>query len=513
MSVQVIAELGNGMDIDWGERGIAVALGAKGVKILTNEGRTIGELPGPAFSVRWSPDSRRLAVGSEGKVIIYDSETLTVKEEHSLPGPVLALSWRKYGLAAGGDGWLAFQHGGIWKVIEVGMRVWVLDWGLDQLAVGTWDGILLIIEDGKIKIEKKVNGSISSLAWGKYLVIGTINPGAIYKVERAVEGDITLTKMVEIGGASSVAWEPGNELIAVGDQQYHYVIFLSDEGMMKYKRKITSMPLSISWSPEGTALVVLADDGKVIYIRNPKIEEAVQVVLDAADCPRISRLLCKALESALFKLISRLSPNVSPHVIADNLIKYKEKVFHITNCLLKNIELLKDVLDNYNFHKAVEIASQDCSKLPQWVKEEREISKCVIELKPMIEKSETLLSSQLVPFKLPPPEELVRKLGCEEARKLVSCMIDVLATYPEVVDKVDDMNLAMPPLYEIVNLLTDLKTCEKVREILFSIEDKVYEAEEAADQGDIEKVFEISEEVKSLLRQLQRVKSGDTSST
>ena len=511
--MQVIAELGNGMDIDWGERGIAVALGAKGVKILRVEGKTIGELPGPAFSVRWSPDGKKLAVGSEGKVIIYDAETLTVKEEHSLPGPVLALSWKKYGIAAGGDGWLAFQHNNVWKVLEVGMRVWVLDWDLDQLAVGTWDGILMIIEDGKIKVEKKLNGSISSLAWGKYLVVGTINPGAVYKVERGVEGDITLIKMVDVGGISSIAWEPSNELIAVGDQQYHYIMFLSEEGMIKYKRKITSMPLSISWSPDGTALAVLTDDGKVIYIRNPKIEEAVQVVLDAADCPRVSRLLCKALESALFKLISKLSPNVSPNVIADNLIRYKEKVFHITNCLLKNIDILKEVLDNYNFHKAVSVAAQDCSKLSEWVKEEKEIAKCVTELKPLIEKSETLLSSQLVPFKLPPPEELVRNLGCEEARKLVNCMIDVLATYPEVVDKIDDMNLTMPPLYEIVNLLTDLKSCERIREILFSIEDKVYEAEDAAEQGDIEKVMEISEEVKALLQQLQKVKSGGSSST
>lgn len=203
---------------------------------------------GRVRGVAWSPDSKTLAVGSEGAVQLWD--VATGKQLVSLQGvesseQIYQLSWSPDGqlLAAGSDNNIA--------------RVWDIPGrNLQQILHGT-DNIVL------------------SVAWspqGDRLAVGN-SDGAVQIWKRSVWqqpstwNDPTTPGQFRRGrlpdAAYTVSWSPDGDKLAATRYDGYVRVWDSNSGKLLKMLTISNQPNAVSWSPDGQLLASASDDGTV----------------------------------------------------------------------------------------------------------------------------------------------------------------------------------------------------------------------------------------------------------
>jgi WD40 repeat protein len=257
-------------------------------------------IDGPAWVCAWSPDGKKLAVGTfAGSIQVYD--TGAWRRSSLLSGPrelVDALTWSPDGAAiATGD-----SKGSLW-VWDVAtgalrfsepvhtQRIDAVTWTRDstQIATGGWDHSVVIVDarDGRVvrRLEGHASfvGAVAFSPDGERLASGSL--GAPFLIVWDLAGAGTRHDLDgprnEVG---RVEWSSdGRYLASTGKDS---MVHVWDATRLEYVRRFTltgrsNSGLGLAWSPDGRRLA--AGDASAVYILDPARDAPLHALPEPSD--------------------------------------------------------------------------------------------------------------------------------------------------------------------------------------------------------------------------------------
>jgi WD40 repeat protein len=245
---------------------------------------TLPEHADQSRCVAWSPDGRTLAYGCSDKAIwlwdVEEDRCRTVLHGHT--ADVYGMAFTPEGtrlLSGSADDTLCVWDVESRQCVRVmqgyGVSLWDLDWSPDstQLVSGDTDGLVTIwdMRDGMLpRVLPGHSWIVSGVGWspdGKYLSSCGLNallylwdPTTRTLVQRFEDSKVVLL---------SLAWSPDGSLLACGTYQRGIQVcnvdkrsfqFIGQEHLNEFYR--------VAWSPNGTQLVGVGDDGCVYLWEN-----------------------------------------------------------------------------------------------------------------------------------------------------------------------------------------------------------------------------------------------------
>lgn len=265
--------------VAWSPDGRLLATAGGRVRIWDPEaGHQLGLLEGPGFgttSVAWSPDGRLLASASHDAVVrLWDPRT--TEELRSAPGGnrtlVATLAWSPDGrfLATGSEAaelviWDALSDWSVTPLGDESVGATALDWSADCRTLATSnpaDDVVRIwrcVEPGEIELTRKLSGHIDwveGVAWapdGRRLASASLD--WTIRTWDVFTDDDTMEPAGHERALTAVAWSPdGRRLVSAGEDRAIRV-WAPDGEELRSIGGLTDAPISLSWSPEGNAVL------------------------------------------------------------------------------------------------------------------------------------------------------------------------------------------------------------------------------------------------------------------
>ena len=195
---------------------------------------------GRAFCISWSPDGKRLAVGTavftdetnpetfSGKSQIWDLETLQLVRELSLPSLVISTAWSPDGRA---------------------------------IAIGQWDGKLAFwggVSDKVLKSAAATNArsDVNGLAWSPDgRMLATAQQDGKVRIWNPETAEILRTLEGHTGWSRGLAWRPDGTMLASTGEDAAIRMWSIKNGQELACLTPGSLPIwSLKWSPDGNWL-------------------------------------------------------------------------------------------------------------------------------------------------------------------------------------------------------------------------------------------------------------------
>ncbi len=235
-----------------------------------NSGRQVRRLTtkeGPFWTVAWSPQGNRLAIGDhEGKIRTYKAETWDSKELSGPGSSIKFIAWSPDGsaLATGDDtgtlwAWNAASGKRLFRSSPHSKNIEAAAWSPDgqRLATASWDNSVAIVDGRDGHVLKRLQGHTSfvkAVAWspdGKWIASGSLeNPYLIVwdasGQPRTLEG--------HRGSVERVAWSSDGSYLASASKDNTVQIWdgrtFNNVGRFSLQGSFNSGE-SLAWSSEG----------------------------------------------------------------------------------------------------------------------------------------------------------------------------------------------------------------------------------------------------------------------
>jgi WD40 repeat protein len=243
---------------------------------------TIATQCGYIACIRWSPDSRYIAVGGYGGIAIVEANRWVIRQLDEFGGDTRVLAWHGDRLAIGG-GSVVFIDTASWRIeratspdgkTHVSAMSWSPDGGC--LAIGGYQpSIDLRDAAGHIQRELTDAGdSLNALAWsadGRLLAAAGGRPETL----RVWETESWTQVYNDYGGGSakSLSWSPDGHSLATGSSEKASGIF----DTLTWRQRPTpfyTCDVTVAWSPDGSWLALGGAHGLVL-VQPPSWEQRV----------------------------------------------------------------------------------------------------------------------------------------------------------------------------------------------------------------------------------------------
>ncbi len=488
------------MDVAWGQKSIAVALGMKGFYLINPyDGKIIKEVEDkPAYVLSWSGKGK-LAVGSEEEVLVYN-ENGELEKSFDVPGEVNDVIWVGNTIVAGGNGWVAYLEDGSKEVVNIGLNVSKLGWKRGFLAVGTIEGRLLIMENDKIIWSVELGPSILGLSWGPYLIVSTSN-GKIFKISDYEE--FKPKELVVVKGVSDLTWNPKGDEFVVAENTKRALFFYSLDGAKIGEEKLDSIPLAVDYSPTAVEVAVVLENGELYTVGTPKVSIVLDEILKASKCAQKGKILCQAIEKAFWKLIGELGQDVP----LDEFLALKnlgEDIPQALSCLLRFSKEVRDAIrDIMSMEDVVDALKEGCDNFKKWIEVVTKNRLCVKRVSELLDDLLDLAPGELLPAQIPTSVTLVERFGCDGALKIMECAFALALLLKDLKEHEDELGIKLPTLTEVIlyalmkngcnDIITKLQTMNKLRK----------EALKYAEEGDLDKLMRTLQTIRSLADELR----------
>jgi WD40 repeat protein len=234
-----------------------------------------GEAEPPIYSLAWSLDGSKIAVGRGGApfVQIIDASTLTIiKDLSTISGTVFSLDWNQDGTKLAE---VTIYGGHVW---DVGTWEVVTSIPLTRLASVGWspDGTKLAVSliDDSVGIISAINGQVLSpmpsaglfFDWspdGTKLVSGSGYSNDIYISDIAAQERI-MTLTGHTSGIETLDWSPDGTKIASGSNDNTVKIWDAATGeLLLTKSTHTALVTAVAWRFDSIILASASSDGTI----------------------------------------------------------------------------------------------------------------------------------------------------------------------------------------------------------------------------------------------------------
>ncbi|UXD22683.1 hypothetical protein IPA_07330 [Ignicoccus pacificus DSM 13166] len=487
------------MDVSWGSKYIAVALGMRGFTLIDPyTGEVRKEITdNPAYAIAWSGRGK-LAVGSDGYVLIYDEEGRNEKKI-SVPGEVSDLVWIGGGLIAGGNGWIAYLEDKK-EVVNIGLNVTRLAWKRGLLAVGTAEGRLLIMEEDKIIWSVELGPSVLGLSWGPFLLAATSN-GKIFKISDYEE--FKPKEFIAVKGVSDLTWNPKGDEFALAENYKKAILFYSSDGAKIGEERLDSIPLAIDYSPTAVEVAVVLESGELYTLGTPKVAIVLEELIKASKCNQKGRILCQALEKAFWKLVGELGQDIP----LDEFLALKnleENIPQAVSCLLKYAKEVREaVRDILSMEDVVDALKEGCENFKKWIGVVTKNRLCVKRVSELLDDLLDLAPGELLPAQIPTSVTLVERFGCEGALKVMECAFALALILKDLKEHEDELGVKLPTLTEVILYALMKNGCDDLIAKLKQMEKLKKEAAKYAEEGELDKLMRVLDEVRNIAEELR----------
>jgi len=491
-------------DVSWGRRYIATALGHRGFQIIEpHEGSIAVEESGlPVHSVLWSSWDH-LYLGSDGKVVVLD-ESLKKKTEFSVPTQVESLYETKdKKILAAGDGWIATVSEKGLEIGDIGYTAWKIAGKGNLAAVGTKEGRLLIVALDSMNVlwSADLQAPVTGLDWGPALVAGNAS-GDLYVVVRK-EDAFELRLVEKYKGISDLSWNPkGDELAALLSMERE-IKFLTQTFADIESIRLESVPIALDYSPTSIEVAVALENGELVSVATPKVAKLVSDLLVSSGCEKEGKVVCKALERALWKIIGELAPDVN----VDEFYALKqlgENMIDSLACLNEHLESIRKVLKSVaSLEDVVEALKGGCSRLERWLEMVVKNADCIVELSERLDQLFELASADLLAAQAPTSVHLAETLGCDKALELVECATEVYRGLKKLQEAEEELGISLPVPGETILYLFINDECEEIREGVRKLMELYSRALAEAKEGNVGEVLKIVREAEKVARALK----------
>ncbi|HIH90202.1 TPA: WD40 repeat domain-containing protein [Desulfurococcaceae archaeon] len=491
-------------DVSWGPKYIATALGSKGFQIVEpHEGKIVLDKPEPpVHSVLWSSQGT-LYLGTEDKIIVLD-RNLEKKYSFEVPSQVEHMVETKdKKVLAVGEGWLAKIEGKGIEIFNVGYSVWRVAGKGEFVALGSKDGRLLIFDlnKGKVIWSADFQSIITGLSWGPFLLASDAS-GHIYSINTKDE-TFEFKVLAKYKNVSDLMWNPKGDEIVVSISSEKRLAFLNQLGSEVSSVDLEGTPTSLDYSPTSIEVVVVLENGELETVATPKAGKVVEELVKASKCIKEGKVVCEALEKALWRTIGMLAPDVN----VDEFYALKqlgEKMPELLVCLQKRITDLRKVIRNIiTLEDVVEVLKGGCERFERWLDTIVNNATCIVKLSEELEKLFDIASADLLAAQVPTSVHLAEQMGCERALELVKCAIKTYKKMKDVWDAEEELGISLPPPGEVVVYLFLVGDCEEVYQKVSRLSELKELARQKAAEGDVESVIKIVREANAIAEELR----------
>ncbi|GAA1937305.1 NB-ARC domain-containing protein [Amycolatopsis minnesotensis] len=239
----------------------------------------------------WSPDSRLLALGTDGRILVWDPWRRVLDTELGLPklGKIRAVAWHTTGqlAALAGDElfiWSDLESSAAARHIELNMPR-LLSWSPDgsAIAVAGADGHVILIDAAGTARSDSIDGWVTTVDWradGDVLAVGS-DQGAIVLWGPPETGSVDLVPSsaerenwdrrfgrqagIDLGRhrVSALAWQPGGTQLAVG--AHNKDIRLYDPSLL-YEPNLQNQMNCVAWHPRLPLVAAGSYEGELLLV-------------------------------------------------------------------------------------------------------------------------------------------------------------------------------------------------------------------------------------------------------
>ncbi len=498
-------------DVSWGPRYIATALGHKGYQVIEpHEGKIIrdsAELP--VYSVLWTKGGN-LYLGSDNKVLVLD-RNLNKKAEFDVPAPVECIyETRDRTVLVAGEGWIAkILNGKSIEIHDLGYTAWKVTSKGNLVAVGTKEGrvIILTLDSFKTVWSFDLQSPVTGLAWGPTLVAANAN-GNLFTIVRKDDA-FELNFVTSFKGIADLLWNPKGDELLIALNMEKKLLFLNQSLTEVGSVSLESVPIAIDYSPTSIEAVVIMENGELETVATPKVSKLVEELIKSSDCYREGKVVCEALERALWKLVGHLAPDVN----IDEFYALKhlgEKMVDALACLNKHINEVRKILKNVvTLEDVVEVLKDGCKRFEKWLDTVVKNADCIVKLSDALEHLFDIASTDLLAAQVPTSVYLAETMGCENALELVKCAIEVYRNLKKLQGIEEEMGITLPVPGEVILYLFIKDDCKNILNMIKRLHELRIKALLGAKEGKVEEVLEIVREAESIANELkQRIESA-----
>lgn len=406
---------------------------------------------------------------------------------------------------AAGNGWvsiLPLNRSIEMETIQVGLNVTAVAAKKGIIVAGTMEGRLLVIDEGRITWSTELGSPIFGLSWGPYLVVGT-NNGKVFKVVNYER--LNLEEIATLGGVNDLKWSPKGDEFAVADNVDKSLTFFSVDGKIVAREYFKSIPIKLDYSPTVTEVAVILESGELVTIGTPKVINILKSIVEESKCEERAKILCKALEKALWEIITELGNDVP----IDDFLTLRNlgpKLLYALPCLLKHLDVVKKILkDLMSMEDIVEALKDGCDNFEKWLDSVSKNSLCIKKVSNLLIDLMELSPSDLLPAQIPTSVALVEKFGCEKALEIMECVFALALLLKDLKKYEDDLGIKLPNLTEMVLYVLLKDNCEELLSRLKEIAEIKEKVESLINEGRIVEVFDMLEEAKRISEDLKNV--------